>query len=233
MDWALCADDAESLALEGGEDFGRRAGIGNQDMHLAELADECGTHFAELAGIGDDDDLLGLLEHFLVDQRLVGFEGGGSALGVEAGDAEKYLVHDDVVEEGERGVAGEREGPGPWNDAAGEIGADAGLVAEFHADVDGVGDDLNLVAMADAAADVGGGGAGGEADGFVGLDELGGGEADAAFFLGKALLAGEEGAVVAERLVEQRLDEGGAAVGAANEAAAFQLGEVAADAGRR
>ena len=202
-------------------------------MHLAELADECRAHLAELAGVGDDDHLLGLLEHLAVDERLVGLQGGGSALGIEAGDAEKDLVHDDVVEEGERGVAGKREGPGPGNDAAGEIGADAGLVAEFHADVDGVGDDLNLVAVAEAAADVGGGGAGGEADGFVGLDELGCGETDAAFFLGEALLAGEERAVVAERLVEERLDEGGAAVGAANEAAAFQLGEVAADAGGR
>ena len=87
--------------------------------------------------------------------------------------------------------------------------------------------------MAEAAADVGGGGSGGEADGFVGLDEFGGGQADAALFLGEALLAGEKGAVVAERLVEQRLDQRGAAVGAANEAAAFQLGQVAADAGRR
>ena len=46
--------------------------------------------------------------------------------------------------------------------------------------------------MAEAAADVGGGGAGGEADGFAGLDEFGGGQADAALFSGVALLAGEK-----------------------------------------
>src|SRR5271157_819340 len=229
----LCADDADALALEGSQSLGWSAGIGNEDVYLADLADEGGAHFAQLAGIGYHDHLFGLLEHLLVDQSLVGLQRGGSALGVEAGDADKDLVHDDVVEIGERGVAGERKRPRPGDDAAGEIGADAGLVAEFHANVDGVGDHLNLLAVAQAAADMGGGGAGGEAYGFVGLDELGGGEANAALFFGEALLAGQEGAVVTEGLVEQRLNQSGAAVGAANEAAAFKLGQVAPDAGSR
>ena len=87
--------------------------------------------------------------------------------------------------------------------------------------------------MAQAAADVGGGGAGGKADGFAGLDQFGGGQADAALFSGMTLLAGEKGAVVAERLVEQRLDQRRAAVGAAYQAAVFKPCQVAPDAGRR
>ena len=224
---------ANALALKRGQGLGRGAGVGNQEVNLVGRADKGRADFAEFARVGDHDDLLGLLEHLAVDQRLVGLQRGGAALGIQSGHAQKHLVHIDVVEEGQRRVAGERERPRPGNHAAGQIGADAGLVAQLHADVDGVGDHLNLVAMAQAAADVRGGGAGGEAHGLVGLDQFGGGQADAAFFLGKALLARQEGAVVAERLVEQRLDQGGAAMGAADQAAVFKPRQVAPDAGRR
>ena len=48
--------------------------------------------------------------------------------------------------------------PRPGNHAAGKIGANAGLVAKLHADIDGVGNHLNLVAMAQTAANVRGSG---------------------------------------------------------------------------
>ena len=202
-------------------------------MKLAGLADECGRDLAEFAGVGYDDDLTGLLDHLAIDETFFSFEGGGAAVGVKACDAEEDLVEIDIIKKVEGSTAGEREGPGPGNDAASENGADAGLIAELHADVDGVGDDLDFVAMTEAAADVSGGGAGGEANGFAGLDELCCGQADAALFSGVALLAGEKRAVVAERFIEQGLDERGAAVGAPDEAAVLKPGQVAADAGRR
>jgi hypothetical protein len=54
---------------------------------------------------------------------------------------------------------------------------------------------------------VGCGGAGGQAHGLTRQDEFGSGQADVAFFDGKALFSGQERAVVAERLVKKRLDQ--------------------------
>jgi len=196
-------------------------------------ADERRTYFAEFAGVGRDDDLLGLLEHLADHQRFVGFKRGRASLRLQAGDAQEDLVHIYVVEEVECGAAGERKRPCPRNHAAGEKRTNAGLVAEFHADVDGVCDDLNLVAMAKAAADVRSGGAGGEANRLIGLHQFSGGQADSPLLLSEALLAREERAVVAERLVKQRLNQRGSAVSSANEAAVFKARQVATDAGRR
>jgi len=225
----LREDDFDSLLLEGRQRLGRCISSGNEDMDFVCRAEECRTDAAELAGVGNGDDLLGLLDHLAKNENFFGLKLGDAALGVDAGEREEETVHVDVVEEVEGGLANEGKGPCPGHDTAGEEGADAGLVAEFHADIDGVSDDLEVLAVAEAAANEGGGGAGGEADGLVGLDEFCSGEADAALFRGIALLTGEERGIEAERLVEERLDEGCASVGATDEAAVLQARKIAAD----
>lgn len=87
--------------------------------------------------------------------------------------------------------------------------------------------------MAEAAANVGSGGARGKSDGFASQHQFGGGQADAAFFRCVALLASQERAVVAKWLVEERFDQLGAAVGAADESTIFKASQIAADAWRR
>lgn len=117
--------------------------------------------------------------------------------------------------------------------AAGDEDLNVFAVAEFHGDVDGVGDDGDAAEGMEAADDLSGGGSGGEGDGVAGGDELRGGEGDAAFFVGEAADLVLEGTVVAEGLVEEGLDGDGSAVGAAEEAGFFKVLEVAADGGER
>src|ERR1039458_10295911 len=88
-------------------------------------------------------------------------------------------------------------------------------IAQFHSNIDGVGDHLDLVAMAQAAAHMGGGCAGGKPNTLVGIDKLCRGQTDAPLLFGEALLAGQERTVVTEWLVKQRFLQRGAALGAA------------------
>ena len=80
-----------------------------------------------------------------------------------------------------------------------------------------------------------GGGAGGEADGFVLLDQRGGGAGDALLLRGEAVFADLERGIKAERLIDRSAVAGQhcSAVGAIDQAARFQANEIAPDAGRR
>ncbi len=226
------AKDLDSQFLKWLNSFVGGAGAGDEHVNFACLADEGRGDLAELAGVDNGDHLTGLLDHFAVDEAFFGFKRGGAAVRVEARDADEDPIEINVFEEIESCAAGERKGPGPRNYSSGEHGADAGLVAQLHSDIDGVGNYVQFVAMAKAATDVGGGSSGGEADGFAGLHEFGGCQADAALFCGVALLPGEERTVVAEWFVEKRFDERCSTVSAPDEAAILEAGQVAADAGR-
>jgi hypothetical protein len=87
--------------------------------------------------------------------------------------------------------------------------------------------------MAQAAPHMRGGGAGREAYTFIGLHQFSGRQTDAPLLLGETLLTRQEAAVVAERLVEQRLNQGCAAVRSADQPTAFKPHQVASDAGCR
>jgi hypothetical protein len=128
-------------------------------VNLVGRADECRAHLAEFAGVGHHDYLFRLLEHLAKHQRLFSFQRRCSAVCVKAGNAQENLVEVHIVEKAERGAAGKRERPRPGNHTAGKKRTDARLVAELHADVDGVGDHLDVFAVAQTAANVRGGGA--------------------------------------------------------------------------
>ena len=98
---------------------------------------------------------------------------------------------------------------------------------------DGPGTMPDALAMAQAAGDLGGGGAGREGDGVALGDHLGGGQGDAALLVGEAFLAEGEGGVEAERLIGQLAGQFDPAMGAMHEAATLELDEIATDAGRR
>ena len=78
----------------------------------------------------------------------------------------------------------------------------------------------DIAAMPQAARHPGGGGAGGQSDGFVFFDQFRSGNADMPFLLHQAMLTGLKGGVVAEWLVEQFLHESGSSVGSADQALA-------------
>uniref|UniRef100_E6PYZ8 Uncharacterized protein n=1 Tax=mine drainage metagenome TaxID=410659 RepID=E6PYZ8_9ZZZZ len=224
------AHHLDAATREGFDSLIRSSGVGDDGMNIGDRADERGADDAEFARISDSNHLARLLEHLAKDQRFVGFERSCAALDIEANHAEEDLVHVDVVEEVQRSVAGERKRPGPGDGTPGEEGADSWLIAQFHADVDGVGDYLEVLPMAQAAADEGCRGSGGQPDGLVLTDQLGGGQTDAALFVGEALFARLKAAVVAKRLIEERLDQRCAAMGTPDESAIFKVSQVAADA---
>jgi len=226
------ANDPNPHAFKRSQRFGTRAGVGNQRVDGASRADECRTNLAKFARVGGDDHRPGLLDHLAVDQRFICLERGGTAFGVETRDAHEDLVHINVVEKVECGITGKRERPRPGNHAACQVGADARLVAQLHADIDGIGHDLNLVAVAQAAADVRRGGARSQSHRFSRFDNLSGRNADAAFFRRAALFACQERTVVAKRFIEQRLHQFRAAMGTANQAAILQSHQIAANAWR-
>jgi hypothetical protein len=85
------------------------------------------------------------------------------------------------------------------HEASGDERLQAGAIAQFHGNVDGVGDDPDIVAIAQIARYVRGSSAGGEANRLVFLDEFGGGEADAAF-LGHTMLF----AILKKRVITKR-----------------------------
>jgi len=111
----------------------------------------------------------------------------------------------------------------------GEIGTDSGLITQLHANIDGVRHHLNLVAMAQAAANMRGGCARRKSHGFIGLDQLGRSQPDAPLLLGKPLLARQKGAIVPEWLVEQWLNQSCTAMRAPDKAPVLQPCQVAAD----
>src|ERR1035437_9052804 len=188
----LCSDYADPLPLEGGKRFGGSTGVRNQYVDFIERTNEGGTDLAKLARVGRDDDLFRLLNHLSQYERFIGLQSGHSAIGVQTSYAEKHLVHVDVVQEGQRCVARTREGPGPGNHTASETGADAGLIAQFHADIHGVRDHPSLVAVAQAATDVCRRGTRRQAHSVIVLNKFCGCQANAPLFLGKPLLAREE-----------------------------------------
>ena len=76
-----------------------------------------------------------------------------------------------------------------------------GLVAQFHADVYRIGDDVNAAAVAGATRHRGGCGARSESHGVMFADQLRGGHANAAFLFCRAPFAFLKRRVEAERLV--------------------------------
>ena len=192
------------------------------------------SHLAtcQFAAVGDGDFSLGLADHAAVDFNFIVVEAGESALGVDAVDADEEDVDKDAAHAGDGGGADEGE-PVAAEMAAGDEDLNVFAVAELHGDVDGVGDDGDAAEGVEAADNFRGGGSGGEGDGVAGGDELRGGEGDAALFVGEAADLILEGAVVAEGLVEERLDGDGSAMGAAEEAGRFKVLQVAADGGKR
>ena len=114
-----------------------------------------------------------------------------------------------------------------------QIGANAGLIAQFHADVDCVGDHLDFLAVAKTPANVGGCRSGGQADGFVRLDEFSRSQANATFFRREPLLASKKRAVVTKWLVEKWLNQLCSAMRSTNQAPVFEARQVPPNTGSR
>jgi hypothetical protein len=102
-------------------------------------------------------------------------------------------------------------------------------IAEFHANVDGVGDDRDVAAVAQAPCYPSCGSACRQTDGFVLCDQFGRGHSDVPLLLHKAMFAGLERRVVAKRLIEQFLHQSRAAVGAPDQAPGLQARQIPAD----
>ena len=85
--------------------------------------------------------------------------------------------------------------------------------------------------MAEAAGDLRGGGSGRQRDGLPFDDELGGRDGDPSFLVGESFLAQGEGGVEAKGLIGHLAGELHGTVGAVDETALLELGEVAPDAG--
>lgn len=186
---------------EGFEVFWADAGIRHEDVDGRGRADQRGTEVSYLGGVGDHDDLSRIADHRLRDGGLFRLKGGYAALEIETRGADECLVHVDILQKPERGLPGEGKRPGPCERPSGKGGLDGGLVAQLHADVEGVRDDGDPTAMAKGPPNLGSSGPSGEADGLLIEDELGSGETDPAFFIRPAVLACLEGGVVTEWLI--------------------------------
>jgi hypothetical protein len=92
---------------------------------------------------------------------------------------------------------------------------------------------MNAFAMAQAASDLGSGGAGREGDGIAFGDHVGGGDGDTALLVGEALFAERKGCVEAEGFVGKLAGELDTSVGAMDKSPLLELDEIATDAGGR
>jgi hypothetical protein len=227
----LSSNHLDSLAFERGHGFRRNSEIGDDCVYLAYRANKRWADVSKFAGIGHNDDLLGMLQHLSIDEGFVGLERSGTAFRVKTRDAEKDLIHIHVVEEFKSGVPRQRKGPRPWNYTTSQVCTNARLIAQFHADVQSIRDDLDLFSVSKRAPNVRGCCSCGEADGFVRLDEFGRRETNPPFFSGGTLLARKERTVITKRLVQERLHQSGAAVRSANQSSIFEAGQISSDAG--
>jgi hypothetical protein len=227
------SDHMNPLPLKGGDRLGRRPCIGNERMDLVAWANEGRADPSKFAGIGNYDRLFGSFEHLAEDKRFIRLKRGSAPFCIHPGHTQENLVHVNIVEKAQRRIAGERKRPGPGNHPTGDVGANPGLIAQFHADVDRVCDDLYLFAMAQAAPHMRGGGAGRQPDGFAGLHKLRRCDPDPALFRRVPLLPRKKGAVIAKWLIQQRFDQFGAAMRAADQASGLKSGQVAPNTGRR
>jgi hypothetical protein len=92
---------------------------------------------------------------------------------------------------------------------------------------------VNAFAMAEAARDLRRGGAGGEGNGVAFGDHIGGGDCNAALFIGEAFFAEREGSVEAEGFVGQFAGEFDTAVSAVDQATLLEFDEIPPDTGGR
>jgi hypothetical protein len=79
---------------------------------------------------------------------------------VDAAGAYKDLIEIDFVQEIDCGLADQRERASPLHDPTGNEGLQAFAVAQLHGDIDGIGDDANIVAVPQIPRHLRGGSAG-------------------------------------------------------------------------
>jgi len=103
------SNDPNSLAFKGGKSLFACAVVGNQNVDFVGRANKGWADPAEFARVGGYDHLLGLLQHLANDQRFIGLQSRGSPFRFQTRDAEKHLIHIDVVKKVECGAPGERK----------------------------------------------------------------------------------------------------------------------------
>ena len=196
------------MLQERGDCLIRGARIRDQHVNVRDGADQGRSHDPNLAGIRHHDGLLRLMDQGAKGEGLLGFDYGDAAGSVDSTNADKDPVQEDVIQRSDGRVSHERERTRPLHEAARDEGFQAGTVAQFHGNVDGIGDDPNVVPVPQVAGDIGCGGTGGEPDSFVLLNQFCRGGADPALLRRPMLFPVLKERVVTEWFVEQRLDQG-------------------------
>src|ERR1700744_4889101 len=102
----LSQDDPDALTLKRRQCLRRSSLIRDEHMDIAGWAYKSRTDVTQFAGVRHHDDLLGLLEHLAIDQRLICFERRGATLGIEPRHAEKNFIHINIVEKSQRCISG-------------------------------------------------------------------------------------------------------------------------------
>lgn len=222
------ANDCDAGLLEGGDHFVGGSGVGDKHVQLFGLADAPSRDDVNLAVVDDGDAAARELDHGRVQVGFVGPKAACAPSGVDAVGSDEEGLDEHLLHALDGGGAYEGEPVAPEMAASDE---DINVLAfgELHGDIDGVGDDGDVVIERKATDDFERGGAGGQSDTLTFLNEGGGSAADAALFVGELPEVSLEGAVVLEGLVEEGFDGDGAAMGALEQAILLELVEIAAD----
>lgn len=219
----LCQEVADASFFKQLAMFGGEAAVGDDLIEFGQVCNVNHGVSAELGVVGNDDYARGAIHHGAngLDHKGAGIAeaAGGDAADSEDGDVGRNAVEHSLADGAELNAEARVEG------AAGE--SDLGLPAlpKDLGDGDGVGDDLNG-AVEEAAGDFGHGGSAAEDDGLPILNEVRGDPSDAHLFF----LATDGEAAEVERFFA-RCGRHGAAVNAADVAAALELNQVAAERG--
>lgn len=89
--------------------LGRGAGLRNNGMDFVCRTYKCRAYMTEFAGVGNNDDLLGMLDHLTADECLIDLQSSCSSIRIEAGNTQEDLVHVEIVEGFQRSIAGDRK----------------------------------------------------------------------------------------------------------------------------
>lgn len=168
----------------GGAEFGghagRDSGIGDDTVEIFGTGDEGIAALVEFGGIEYGNHLARLLDHELVHQRLLEAGRGDAMLHGERIDAEKELVACEIAQHGERQRADGRVVVG-MHIAAQQDDIKPPVGDQLGGDIDGVGEDMQVVELMQMSCHLKGCGAGIEHDMIALFDEFGGFLADALF----------------------------------------------------
>jgi len=224
--------NANALAAQRHEMFFFGFAIGDEHVNSIWRADEGRADNADLAVVRDDDFLPRLLQQGVVDCRLIGIIGRESVSRMNAVHADERFIHEDFGGGSDRRRADESK-PIAAQKSTRANDFHFFAVTQLHGDVDGVGEDHQIAAMAEISSDLSGGGAGADGDGLAVGNKFGSGKTDEPFFQSALLLLLLKRRNVPEGLVEEWLDGLCATVRPAQHAFVFELREVAPNCGRR